>query len=121
MRARLMKEFHFEAAHALPSLPAGHKCRSIHGHSFKIIITVEGEVDPEIGWIYDHKNISDAMKPLIDAVDHQLLNEVEGLEKPTIELMCAWFWRRLEKKLPGLVEITLHETPFASCSFRGEF
>src|SRR5580700_2679543 len=46
MRARLTKDFTFEAAQTLPSAPEGHKCRKMHGHSFKIEVSVEGEVDP---------------------------------------------------------------------------
>lgn len=121
MRARLTKEFRFEAAHTLPSLPDGHKCRQMHGHSFKVEITIEGEVDPAIGWIYDHKKISQAMDPLLERMDHSYLNDIEGLESPTIELIAAWFWKKLEKDLPGLFEIKIYETPTASCAFRGEF
>ena len=121
MRARLTKDFCFEAAHHLPSLPEGHKCIQMHGHSFKVEISIEGEVDSKIGWIYDHKCISDAMKPLLEQMDHSVLNDIEGLESPTIEVMCAWFWRKLESDLPGLAEITIYETPTARCSFRGEF
>ena len=73
MRARLTKDFCFEAAHHLPSLPEGHKCIQMHGHSFKVEISIEGEVDPKIGWIYDHKRISDAMKPLLELMDHSCL------------------------------------------------
>ncbi len=121
MRARLTKDFCFEAAHHLPSLPEGHKCIQMHGHSFKVEISIEGEVDPKIGWIYDHKRISDAMKPLLGEMDHSVLNDIAGLESPTIEVMCAWFWRKLEGDLPGLAEVTIYETPTARCSFRGEF
>ena len=121
MRARLTKEFRFEAAHTLPSLPEGHKCRQMHGHSFKVEIHIEGEIDPSIGWIYDHKEISKAMKPLIDQMDHSYLNDIEGLESPTIEIMAAWFWKKLAPDLPGLAEIKIYETPTASCSFFGEF
>jgi 6-pyruvoyltetrahydropterin/6-carboxytetrahydropterin synthase len=121
MRARLVKEFTFEAAQTLPRAPQGHKCRLMHGHSFRIEIAVEGEVNPDTGWIYDHADISQAMKPLLDRLDHAYVNEVEGLENPTIELMCAWFWKKLAPQLPGLCEIVLHETPTARCVFRGEF
>ncbi len=82
---------------------------------------MEGEVDPNIGWIYDHREISRAMEPLIEKLDHGYLNDVEGLESPTIEVLAAWFWRKLEPDLPGLVEIEIIETPTARCSFRGEF
>jgi len=121
MRARLTKQFRFEAAHTLPSLPENHKCRQMHGHSFKIEIHIEGEVDPEIGWIYDHKRISEAMNPLLEQLDHSYLNDIKGLESPTIEIMAAWFWKKIEAQLPGLVEIKIYETPTASCSFFGEF
>ncbi len=46
MRARLTKDFTFEAAQILPKAPEGHKCRRMHGHSFKIEVSVEGDVDP---------------------------------------------------------------------------
>src|SRR4051812_33944662 len=45
MRARLTKDFTFEAAQTLPGAPEGHKCRKMHGHSFKVEVSVEGEVD----------------------------------------------------------------------------
>lgn len=121
MRARLTKDFRFEAAHTLPSLPDDHKCRQMHGHSFKVEIHIEGKVDEKIGWIYDHKLISSAMNPLLEQLDHSYLNDIEGLESPTIEIMAAWFWKKLSSQLPGLVEIVIYETPTARCSFRGEF
>ena len=121
MRAKIIKDFRFEAAHTLPSLPEGHKCQRMHGHSFKVEIHVEGEVNEEIGWVYDHKKISEAMNPLLEQLDHSYLNDIEGLESPTIEIMAAWFWRKLEVDLPGLHEIVIFETPTARCSFKGEF
>ncbi|MGF1656202.1 MAG: 6-carboxytetrahydropterin synthase QueD [Verrucomicrobiales bacterium] len=116
---RLTKDFTFEAAQTLPHAPEGHKCRLMHGHSFKVEISVEGEISSECGWVYDHAEISRAMQPLLARIDHALLNEVEGLENPTIELMCRWFWEKLSPQLPGLCEVVLHETPTARCSFRG--
>jgi 6-pyruvoyltetrahydropterin/6-carboxytetrahydropterin synthase len=119
MQACLTKTFTFEAAQTIPALDARHKCTRMHGHSFKIEISVQGEVDPHIGWVYDHAIITKAMTPLIELVDHAYLNEVEGLENPTIENICAWFWTKLSCQLPGLCEIVLHETPTARCSYRG--
>lgn len=119
MRATIVKEFRFEAAQTLPTAPEGHKCRKMHGHSFKVEIHVTGKVDPAIGWLYDHAEISKAMNPLIELLDHAYVNEIEGLENPTIENMCAWMWRKLAPQLPGLSEIVLYETPAARCIFRG--
>lgn len=120
MKARLTKEFFFEAAQTLPRAPEGHKCRKMHGHSFKLEVTVEGTVDPEIGWVYDHARISKAVQPLLDRLDHAYLNDIEGLENPTIELMAAWFWEKIAPQCPGLDEIVIHETPTARCSYRGQ-
>ena len=120
MRAWLTKDFTFEAAQTLPYAPEGHKCRRVHGHSFKVEVSVEGDVDPKVGWIYDHANISAAMKPLLRMLDHEYLNEIEGLENPTIEKMAEWFWKKLESQCPGLCEIVVHETPTARCVYRGE-
>jgi 6-pyruvoyltetrahydropterin/6-carboxytetrahydropterin synthase len=116
----LSKDFDFESAQALPQFPAGHKCRNVHGHSFKITISVRGPVDEASGIFYDHAAISDAMRPLVEQLDHAYLNDVPGLENPTIENMARWFWERLHLQLPGLYEITLHETPRARCTYRGE-
>jgi len=120
VRARLTKDFRFESAQTLPNVPPTHKCGRMHGHSFLMEITVEGEVNPATGWIYDHSEISKAMNPLVEMLDHAYLNEIPGLENPTIELMAHWFWQKLAPQLPGLAEIVIHETPTARCSYRGE-
>lgn len=120
MRVRLSKDFIVEAAQSLPKVPAGHKCSRLHGHTFTIEICVEGEVNPETGWLYDHAEISRAMKPIVEQLDHAYLNDIPGLENPTIELMCAWIWNKLTPALPELSEITIHETPAARCSYRGK-
>ena len=116
----IFKEFTFESAHRLPNVPAGHKCARIHGHTFTIEISVEGEVDPETGWFYDHALISAAMRPIVEQLDHSHLNDIPGLENPTIELMAGWLWKKLDPQLPGLAEIVIHETPRARCSYKGE-
>ena len=120
MRARLTKDFTFEAAQTLPNVPAGHKCRRMHGHSFKVEISIEGEVDPQLGWIYDHSRISDAMEPLLERLDHSYLNEIEGLENPTSEVMACWIWNRLTPALPELAEVVVRETCTSGCVYRGE-
>jgi len=116
---RLTKDFRFEAAQTLPNVPADHKCGRMHGHSFKVEISVDGEMDPETGWVYDHARISRAMDPIMEQLDHAYLNDIEGLENPTIEVMAHWLWEKLEPQLPGLAEIVIHETPSARCTYRG--
>ena len=50
LKMELRKTFQFEAAHLLPHLPKSHKCRRLHGHSFRVEIAVSGPCDPKLGW-----------------------------------------------------------------------
>ena len=119
MRARLERSYRFEAAHFLPKVPSGHKCARMHGHSYAIEIAIEGEVDPELGWVVDFAVLDEHAAPLVRALDHRVLNEIDGLANPTSELVAAWWWHRLAPNLPGLVEVVVSETPTSRCVYRG--
>ena len=119
MRTRLERSYRFEAAHFLPKVPAGHKCARMHGHSYLVEVVIEGEVDPETGWVMDFAQIDEHVMPLVKQVDHQVLNEIEGLANPTSELLAIWVWKRLAPTLPGLTEVVVSETPTSRCSYRG--
>lgn len=121
MNVELEKDFRFESAHSLPNTPEGHKCRRLHGHSFRITIKVRGEVDEHAGWLIDFADIKEAWRPLGERLDHYYLNEIEGLENPTSEVLAAWIWERLAPSLPCLYAVTVHETCTSSCTFYGEF
>ncbi|MBI4953388.1 MAG: 6-carboxytetrahydropterin synthase QueD [Myxococcales bacterium] len=120
MNVTLVHEFRFEAAHRLPKVPAGHKCARLHGHSFKIEVAIAGPVDPETGWFIDFGVLHDAWEPLYDALDHRLLNEVEGLDNPTSENLARWIWVRLRPAVPSLRRITVYETCCARCEYEGD-
>jgi 6-pyruvoyltetrahydropterin/6-carboxytetrahydropterin synthase len=113
------KVFQVEAAHRLPNVPPGHKCARLHGHSFRIEVHVEGELDPRLGWVMDFTDIKAAFQPLFDRLDHHCLNEVEGLENPTSERLAVWIWDRLKPTLPGLARIVVHETCNSGCTYSG--
>ncbi len=119
MHVRLVKTFRFEAAHWLPTFPEQHKCRRMHGHSFRVDVVVEGEVAQEKGYLVDFGDIQAAVEPLRQQLDHHLLNEIEGLENPTSEVLCGWLWDRLRPALPMLGEVVVHETCTARCEYRG--
>ncbi len=120
MRIRLVKTFGFEAAHWLPTFPEGHKCRRLHGHSFRVDVVVEGEVDRVKGYLVDYGDIAAAFEPVRELLDHRCLNDVEGLDNPTAEMLAAWLWRRLSPALPMLAEINVHETCTTACVYRGD-
>src|SRR5690242_2400748 len=94
MKVDLVREYRFEAAHLLPHVPDGHKCRRLHGHSFRFELTISGPVDPHTGWFIDYGVLDDIVEPLRQELDHYYLNDVPGLENPTSELLARWLWDR---------------------------
>jgi 6-pyruvoyltetrahydropterin/6-carboxytetrahydropterin synthase len=116
----IFKEFTFEAAHRLPMVPEGHKCARLHGHSFSVSFHVQGEMDEAMGWFMDFNDIKDAFKPFYDQLDHNYLNEIEGLSNPTSENIAHWIWRKLEDDLPGLDRVVVRETCTSGCVYRGD-
>jgi 6-pyruvoyltetrahydropterin/6-carboxytetrahydropterin synthase len=115
----IFKVFQIEAAHRLPHVPAGHKCARLHGHSFRIEIHVSGEPGAETGWVMDFADIKTAFAPVFEQIDHQCLNDIEGLENPTSEQLSLWIWRRLKPALPALSKIVVHETCTSGCVYTG--
>ena len=120
MKIELRKTFQFEAAHVLPRLPKSHKCRRLHGHSFKVDIVVAGGCDPKLGWLMDYAEISRRFRPIWGRLDHRYLNEIPGLENPTSEEIAVWIWNQLKPKLPLLTEVSVAETCTARAMYRGE-
>ena len=119
MNVELIKEYKFESAHRLPEVPPGHKCARLHGHSFRIEITVDGAVDPRTGWLIDFGVLDELVNPLIARLDHHHLNEIEGLENPTSENLSRWIFGQLRPLLPSLRAVTMWETADARCIYRG--
>ena len=120
MKFELKQQFRIESARFLPHLPESHPCRRIHGHSFRVEISVEGEMDQKMGWLYDHAEIGKATKEIIEKLDHRYLNDIPGLENPTFENLAIWIWNDLKTKCPDLCEVVVHETASVRCSYRGE-
>ena len=111
----LTKTFRFEAAHYLPFVSKDHKCRRIHGHSFKCTIQVQGDLDPKMGWVMDYSEIKQIVSPTIKKLDHYFLNEIEGLSNPTSENICQWIWNQISPQLHQLNQIILAETCESEC------
>lgn len=117
---KIFKEFSFEAAHRLPNVPENHKCARLHGHSFQIKISIEGDVGNTTGWVMDFSDISAAFEPIRKRLDHYYLNEIEGLENPTSETIAQWVWLKLKPSLPFLTQIEIRETCTSGCVYSGE-
>ncbi len=115
----ITKEFRFDAAHYLPTAPKGHPNSRMHGHSFAVVVTLEGVPGAQSGLIRDFAEIDAAVAGVRERLDHHVLNEIEGLALPTLETLAAWVFSALSPKLPELVSVTVRRDSLGeSCTFR---
>jgi 6-pyruvoyl tetrahydropterin synthase/QueD family protein len=124
MPVYITKKFTFESAHFLPLFPEGHKCRRLHGHSFRLEVNISGDIGPD-GTVMDFGDIKKIVKPFVDKLDHNCINYIGDAEQdallsnPTSENLCKWFFDTLNPLLPGLDSIVIHETCTSKCLYKG--
>ncbi len=116
----IFKKFAFDSAHFLPNVPEGHKCKNIHGHTYHLTVFLEGDLVDDMEWVMDFKELKDVVKPVIDLLDHQLINDISGLENPTAERIVIWIWDQIKPKLPLLSKLELNETPTSGAIYEGK-
>ncbi|GAA4000218.1 6-carboxytetrahydropterin synthase [Hymenobacter fastidiosus] len=126
MPITVCRKEHFNAAHRLHN-PAWSdeqnqrifgKCNNphYHGHNYELIVRLTGEVDPETGYLYDLKRLSDLIKrEILDTFDHRNLNlDTSDFRElnPTAENIAVVIWNRLRPHLeaPLALSVTLYET-----------
>ncbi len=103
----ITKAVSFEAAHYMGSKPEGHPYRNVHGHSFRLEVTVAGAVRAGEEWVQDFAELSAILAATAAKLDHRLLNEIDGLSVPTLERICLWVANDLRPVLPGLKQVAL--------------
>lgn len=97
MKSTLISRFRFSSAHVLRGIPDLHPCARLHGHNYAAELHLTGEIDRESGWVMDPYEVAHHWNDLVQSrVDHQFLNEVEGLKNPTVENLAAWIYGQLE-------------------------
>ncbi|MEO1251660.1 MAG: 6-carboxytetrahydropterin synthase QueD [Pseudomonadota bacterium] len=105
MTMRIIKSVTFDAAHFLDHDPEARPYARLHGHSFLMEVEIAGEPDPKTGWVADFGDVAEALEAVREVLDHRLLNELEGLERPTLENICKWVAARLRPNFPGLKQV----------------
>ena len=116
---RITQAFTFEAAHRLPGVPPTHRCHRLHGHSYRVELELSGGIDPVTGFVIDFFEVESAFASLLGRLDHNTLNDVEGLENPTAEHISIWIWERTKPSLPQLASVRVFETPFCWAEYDG--
>ena len=111
----MTRSFHFEAAHQLP-WHAG-KCRHLHGHSYRLEVTVAGPIGPQ-GIVVDFADVAAVVgREVVDRYDHRYLNDL--LDNPTAELLAQQIWKALEAAGLAPDRIRLWETADSSVELTG--
>lgn len=116
----LSKEFKFDAAHNLINYHG--KCESLHGHTYKLAVTLKGEPDSE-GMVFDFVELKKAVGELVlSKLDHAYINDI--IPQPTAEYIALWIFRTLDDPLRRsncrLFEVTVWETASSSAAVRRE-
>ena len=97
----------FDAAHYFAEGPQHRPYANLHGHSFRVEATVRGQAQEPVGWVADLADLEAVLKGVAGELDHGLLNEKPGLERPTLEHICLYFAERLRPKFPGLSRVVV--------------
>lgn len=104
MICTLVLRFSFDAAHFLPHVDHGHKCRRMHGHTYRVVLRVHGPVDGAMGWVVDYAAVKALWgSEIMGRLDHRVLNEVPGLENSTAENVAAWIGDQLQGSIDRMV------------------
>ena len=97
----------FDAAHYFADGPEHRPYTNLHGHSFRVEATVRGAAQEPVGWVADLADLETALKAVAGDLDHGLLNDKPGLERPTLEHICLYFAERLKPAFPGLCRVVV--------------
>ena len=103
----ITKAAQFDAAHYLPVGPDAHRYRRMHGHSFRVEATLRGTADAKDAWVADLGELDKALGAAASGLDHGLLNELPGLETPTLERLCLYFVEKLRPTFPALCKVVV--------------
>lgn len=120
-------EYTFAAGHSLRNYRG--KCENVHGHNYRVRITVEGPELNDIGLLIDFVELKKQMRAVADRLDHQFINDLEPFTvlNPSAENLAKYFHDELSGKLPPsngqapirIAEVKIWETDTSTATYRG--
>ena len=117
-RFEIVKEFGFEAAHTFTHKTPGHENTRMHGHSFKVEVSLIGAPDPSSGCVVDFEDVGRAIATVRDKLDHHFLNDIPGLGTPSLENLAKWIAGQLTPSLPQVASVTVRRPTLGeSCRY----
>lgn len=108
MKSTIAKKYHFSSAHFLTGVPEEHPCANMHGHNYVIEVQISGDVDEKTGFVVDYHDMDKVVKPIVDELDHTLLNDRIG--NPTAERISNYILSRVRTSGLRVTSVTTWET-----------
>lgn len=90
----------FEASHYIEAEAGAEHYKRVHGHSFVVTASVAKTTPDSEGWVMDLGKLEDLLRKVLSELDHAVLNDIPGLEKPTFENILLWI--ESEMKAAGI-------------------
>jgi 6-pyruvoyltetrahydropterin/6-carboxytetrahydropterin synthase len=115
----------FAAGHALRNYKGA--CENVHGHNFKVLVTLEGAaLDHHTGMLVDFLDVKASMQSVIAALDHRFLNEIPPFDvlNPSAENIAEYFYQQMSSGLAAnpvpvhIREVRVWETDIQSATYR---
>ena len=114
----------FSSGHALRGYKG--KCESVHGHNYRVQVTLQGPELDNIGLLVDFTELKRVLRGIISGLDHQFLNDLDAFKtvNPSAENLAKYFYDETHRQLTnlpagaGISEVTVWETDTSSAQFR---
>ena len=118
---KIYRTYTIHSARFIPTLDTDHPCSKMHGHTFKIIIELDGSIDKNTGFLMDFYDLDLIVNDkIIQKIDHKVLNDINGLENPSSEHLSIWIWNKLIDSIPILSQITVSEDHGTGIKYSGK-
>ena len=118
---KIYRTYTMHSARFIPTLDSTHPCSKMHGHTFKILIELDGPINKKTGFVIDFYDLDIIINDKIaKKIDHKVLNDIEGLENPSSEHLSIWIWNQLIESIPILSQITVSEDHGTGIKYSGE-
>ena len=117
---KIYRTYRAHCARYIPTLDDGHVCKEMHGHTFNIIVSIDGPINEKTGFVMDFFDLDKIVKKeVISIIDHKVLNDIDGLPNPSTEHLAIFVWNKLVNQIDHLSTIAISEDKGTGTEYSG--
>ncbi len=117
---KIFRTYRAHCARYIPTLNDNHICKQMHGHTFNIVVYLDGPIDTKTGFVMDFFELDLIVKKeVIDKIDHKVLNEIKNLENPSSEHLAIYIFNNLKDKIKYLSKVSVSEDRGTGIEYSG--